>query len=43
MNISSASLFPDLAGFAESLSDWFLLPFKYNDDELKAGLKGIEV
>ncbi|MGA1871863.1 MAG: FRG domain-containing protein [bacterium] len=38
MNISSATLFPDLGGFAESLSDWFTLDLPFNDKDLLKAL-----
>jgi len=40
MNITSATLFPDLPGFAESLSDWFHLGIRLNEDELVETLMG---
>lgn len=40
MNINSATLFPDLAGFAEYLSDWFHLPLDFNDKDLTAAIRG---
>ena len=41
MNISAATLFPDLIGFSESLGDWFHLAdvIPHNDDELISTLK----
>lgn len=42
MNITSATLFPDLVGFAESLNDWFHLGFKLNKGELVDALKGVD-
>lgn len=42
MNISSATLFPDLIGFAQSLSDWFDIPFHYKDEVLDETLKGAD-
>jgi hypothetical protein len=41
MNITSATLFPDLSGFAQSLSDWFLLPFKFRDEDLLLAIRGV--
>lgn len=38
MNISLATLFPDLGGFAESLSDWFALDLPFNDKDLLKAL-----
>ncbi len=35
MNISSATLFPDLGGFAESLADWFYLRLRVEDKDLR--------
>ena len=40
MNISSATLFPDLIGLAESLSDWFYLPMHFVEDDLRLALNG---
>lgn len=40
MNITSATLFPDLIGFAQSLSDWFDIPFLYEDEVLDETLEG---
>lgn len=40
MNINSATLFPDLAGFAEYLSDWFYLPLTFNDGDLIDAIEG---
>ena len=40
MNITSATLFPDLIGFAQSLCDWFDIPFHYEDEVLDETLKG---
>ena len=41
MNINSATLFPDLTGFAESLSQWFHMPDTIipHDDELVDALR----
>jgi hypothetical protein len=40
MNITSATLFPDLSGFAESLNDWFHLKIKLYRKELEDILRG---
>jgi hypothetical protein len=40
MNINSATLFPDLTGFAEYLSDWFHLPLDFNESDLTAAIEG---
>ena len=40
MNITSATLFPDLSGFAESLNDWFHLKIKLYPKELDNVLRG---
>jgi len=43
MNISSATLFPDLIGFAESLTQWFYLPntIMPPNDELDDALRNV--
>lgn len=38
MNITSATLFPDLGGFAESLGDWFALNLPFNEKDLLKAL-----
>lgn len=38
MNIISATLFPDLGGFAESLADWFVLELPFNEKDLLQAL-----
>jgi hypothetical protein len=40
MNINSATLLPDLGGFAEYLSDLFYLPVEVNGDDLKSTIDG---
>ena len=40
MNISSSTLFPDLIGFSESLSDWFVLPLNFRESDLKMAIDG---
>ena len=40
MNISSATLFPDLIGFAESLGDWFVLPINFRESDLRMAIEG---
>jgi hypothetical protein len=40
MNINSATLFPDLVGFAEYLSDWFHLPLDFNKRDLTDAIEG---
>ena len=40
MNINSATLYPDLQGFAEYLSDWFYLPMAFLDEDLREALMG---
>ena len=40
MNVTLATLFPDLGGFAESLSDWFHLDFKLIKKDLIAAIEG---
>jgi hypothetical protein len=40
MNISSATLFPDLGGFASSLGDWFHLPLNFLPSDLETAIEG---
>lgn len=40
MNVTSATLFPDLSGFAESLTDWFHLDFGFTEKDLRAAIAG---
>lgn len=40
MNINSATLFPDLAGYAQSLADWFHLAFLFVEKDLRLAIEG---
>lgn len=40
MNVSAATLYPDLGGFAQSLRDWFQLPLNFDPKDLTMALDG---
>lgn len=40
MNVTAATLFPDLGGFAMSLKDWFHLPLNFDSKDLVMALNG---
>ena len=40
MNVTAATLYPDLAGFAISLKDWFHLPLNFDPRDLEMALDG---
>jgi len=40
MNVTYATLFPDLSGFAMSLADWFHLPLNFRAKDLVAAIDG---
>lgn len=40
MNVTAATLFPDLGGFAQSLKDWFHLPLNFDTKGLMMALNG---
>ncbi len=40
MNVNAATLFPDLAGFALSLHDWFYLPLNFTEKDLRLVIEG---
>jgi hypothetical protein len=40
MNVTAATLYPDLGGFAQSLKDWFHLPLYFDPKDLAMALDG---